>query len=84
MVPNLGHFSVMFIITKINSFKMPNNNNRHLKWYLEDQFSVPKHCMGRERCFVVVILERISDDVRCASFPLTPVANAEVCTTTNC
>ena len=50
MVPNLGHFSVMFIITKINSFKVP-NNNRHLKWYLEDQFSVPKHCMGRERCF---------------------------------
>ena len=36
---------------KINSFKMPNNNNRHLKWYLKDRFSVPKHYIGRERCF---------------------------------
>ena len=66
---------------------MPNNNNRHLKWYLKDRFSVPKHYMGRERAFfVVVILKRVSDDVRCASFPPTQVANAEVCTTstTNC
>ena len=62
---------------------MPNNNNRHLKWYLKDRFSVPKH-MGRESVFVIVILERTSDDVCCTLFPPTPVANAEVCTTTNC
>ena len=37
----------------------------------------------RKMFFVIVILERISDDVRCALFPLTLVANAEVCTTTN-
>ena len=30
---------------------MPNNNNRHLKWYLKDRFSVPKHYMGRDWCF---------------------------------
>ena len=36
---------------KINSFKMSNNNNRHLKWYMKDRFSVPKQYMGRERCF---------------------------------
>ena len=36
---------------KINSLKMPNNNNRHLKWYLKDRLSVPKHYMERERCF---------------------------------
>ena len=69
---------------KINSFKMPNNNNRHLKWYLKDRFSVPKYYMGREGVFVIVILERISDDVRCTLFPPTPVADAELCTTTNC
>ena len=84
MALNVGHFSVMFIITNINSFKMPNSNNRHLKWYLKDRFSVPKHYMGREGVFVIVILEQISDDVRCTSFPPTPVADAEVCTTTNC
>ena len=63
---------------KINRFKMPNSNNRQLKWYLKDRFSVEKGV------FVIVILERISDDVRCASFPPTQVFTAEVCTTTNC
>ena len=33
---------------------------------------------------VFVVVEQISDDVRCTSFPLTLVANSEVCTTTNC
>ena len=37
----------------------------------------------RKMFFVIVILERISDDVCCALFPLTLVANAEVYTTTN-
>ena len=44
-------FQSISLSQKINSFKMPNNNNRHLKWYLKDQFSVPKHYMGRERCY---------------------------------
>ena len=33
---------------------------------------------GEKGVFVVVILERISDDVRCASFSPTLVANAGV------
>ena len=43
-----------------------------------------KALYGRRSVFVIVILERISDDVHYASLPPTPVANAEVCTTTNC
>ena len=39
---------------------------------------------GEKGVFLVVILEWISDDVHCALFPPTPVANAEVCSTTNC
>ena len=68
---------------KINSFKMPNNNNRHLNSYLKDRFSVPKHYMGRERCFCCYtwmnkrwcLLRIVSTDT---------VANTEVCTITNC
>ena len=48
------YFLIPENVTKINSFKMPNQNNRHLKWYFKDRFSVPKHYMGRERCFVFV------------------------------
>ena len=43
---------------------MPNNKNRHLKWYLKDRFSAPKHYMGEKDVFVIVILEQINDDVR--------------------
>ena len=40
---------------KKQSFKMPNNNSRHLKWYLKGRFSLPKHYMGRETSLLLLL-----------------------------
>ena len=63
---------------------MPNSNNRH-----ENERSIfsAKALYGERKVFLLLLYLNkysISDDVCCASFPPTPVANAEVCTTTNC
>ena len=78
--------SIITVISsqKINGFKMPNSNNRH-----ENERSIfsAKALYGERKVFLLLLYLNkysISDDVCCASFPPTPVANAEVCTTTNC
>ena len=40
---------------KINCFKMPNNNNRHLNWYLERSIFSAKALYGERKVFLLLL-----------------------------
>ena len=80
--PNMGNFSVMFITTKNKVSKCLTITIRIKNGTWKIDFQCQSIIWGEKGVFVV-ILKWICGDVHWASFPLTPVANAEVCTTTN-